>query len=137
MADIEFIDNSIEIKSEIEDAAVAFLHEAAGEIAAQTKRNSRVDTGLTKNSYEYFISEESLTAVIGSNLENSIWEEFGTGEYALEGYGRKGGWKYCDENGNWHYSKGKKPNRPLYNAGEKVKPKIQKVFETKMKGVGG
>lgn len=137
MADFEFKDNSLQIKAEINEALIAFLVEVAGEIVSQTKRNSRVDTGQTKRSYEYVISRDELKATIGSQLENTVWEEFGTGEYALDGNGRKDGWYYCDEKGNWHFTKGKKPNRPLYNAVEKVKPKLQKALETKLKGVGG
>ncbi len=137
MADFEFKDNSLQIKVEINEALVAFLVEAAGEIVSQTQRNSRVDTGQTKGSYEYIISRDELKAVIGSQMENAIWEEFGTGEYALIGNGRNDGWYYCDEKGNWHFTNGKKPNRPLYKASEKVKPNLQKALENKMKGVGG
>lgn len=137
MDNFEFTDNSVAIKGLINNALNVFLTEIANEIVSQAKRNSRVDTGQTKNSYDYVISREELTATIGSQLENAIWEEFGTGEYALDGDGRKDGWYYCDEKGNWHFTKGKKPNRPLYNAVEKVKPKLQKALETKLKGVGG
>lgn len=137
MADFEFKDNSLQIKAEINEALVAFLVEVAGEIVSQTQRNSRVDTGQTKGSYEYIISRDELKAVIGSQMENAIWEEFGTGEYALSGNGRNDGWYYCDEKGNWHFTNGKKPNRPLYKASEKVKPNLQKALENKMKGVGG
>jgi hypothetical protein len=28
---------------------------------------------------------------------NAVYEEFGTGEYAFNGNGRKGGWFYVDE----------------------------------------
>ena len=137
MADFEFKDNSLQIKAEINEVLVAFLIEAAGEIVSQTQRNSRVDTGQTKGSYEYVVSRDELKATIGSPLENAIWEEFGTGEYALNGDGRKTAWYYCDEKGNWHFTNGKKPNRPLYKASEKVKPNLQKALENKMKGVGG
>lgn len=159
MAGFEFIDNCLLIKAEIEDAAVAFLHEAAGEITAQTKRNSRVDTSQTKDSYEYSVSESELKAVIGSSLENAVWEEFGTGEYALNHDGRKGGWyisadkldgktkskfenkyhfkKVTSKDGKvFYYTKGKKPNRPFFKAAEKTKPKLKRMLESKLGGVG-
>lgn len=68
-----------------------FLHEAGGEIQAQTQRNSRVDTGQTKGSYKYMVDEgkDESTVAVGSDLENAIWEEFGTGEYALHGRWKK------------------------------------------------
>ena len=82
---VEFEDYSMQVKEALGNAAVSFLHEAAGELAAATARNSRVRTGQTKGSYEYKVEEsgEEPTAYIGSNLENAIWEEYGTGEYAL------------------------------------------------------
>ena len=55
-------------------------------------------------------------AIIGSSDQNAIWEEFGTGEHALQGNGRKGGWSYQDEKGDWHYTTGKKPSRAFFKA---------------------
>ena len=36
--------------------------------------------------------EKELKVTIGNPNENALWEERGTGEYALYGKGRKGGW---------------------------------------------
>ena len=95
---LEFEDNRLKVKEALFDAGEAFLHEACGELQARTQRNSRVDTSQTKGSYEYNISGSFMAGEqygqVGSNLENAIWEEFGTGEYALHGDGRKGGWVY-------------------------------------------
>lgn len=113
---VEFTDNSIKVKDIMGDRAVSFLMEAAGEVEAQTKRNSRVDTGQTKGSWQYVVDEGKLEAVVGSSLENAIWEEFGTGEHALNGDGRKGGWHYVDRWGRGHFTRGKRPNRALWNA---------------------
>lgn len=135
MANVKFEDNRIECKAALSDTLVAFLHEVGGEFASQAKRNSRVKTGQTKGSWDYTVDEAELIATIGSPLENAIWEEFGTGEYALNGDGRKGGWFYKDEKGNGHFTYGKKPNRALHNAMETLKPKIQPALEDKLKGV--
>lgn len=113
----------------MESAGIAFLYEACGELQARTQRNSRVDTGQTKGSYEYVIDESKGEGKIGSNLENAIWEEFGTGEYALHGDGRKGGWVYKDAKGNYHHTYGKTPNRPLNNAFTALKSKFIKRYE--------
>lgn len=140
---VVFEDNSMKVKEAMNDAIRAFLYEAGGEIQAQTIRNSRTDMGQTKGSYEYQVIEgtdQSMVA-IGSNLENAIWEEFGTGEYALNGDGRKGGWyihesqlsdkakgmmkKVKGKDGNvFYFTKGKKPNKPLTNAYEALKDKF-------------
>lgn len=133
---VEFIDNSMKVKSAIAGVMTGFLYEAAGELEAQVKRNTRVDTGQTKGAWDHVVDEENMEAVIGNPLENAIWEEFGTGEYALEGNGRKGGWKYQDENGEWHYTEGKEPNRALQSAFHSLKPAIIKKAEEAMKGLG-
>lgn len=133
---VEFTDNRIEVKGVLESAAIAFLNEAAGEVQSVAQRNSRVKTGQTRGSYEYQVDENGLEAEVGSGLENAIWEEFGTGEYALNGDGRKGGWTYRDEKGEYRHTFGKTPNRPLYNAFVATKDKIIKIAEEKFKGVG-
>lgn len=135
MGKFKFEDNRIECKEAISDAMIAFLYEIGGEFTSQTARNSRVKTGQTKGSWDYVVDESELTVTVGSPLENAIWEEFGTGEYALNGNGRKGGWYYVDEMGNGHFTHGKTPNRALWNAFETLKPVIQSALEEKLKGI--
>lgn len=113
---VEFKDYSIEVKAKLNDAAIAYLHEAAGEIVSQTQRNTRVDTGQLKSSWDYVVDENKLRATIGSPLQNAIWEEFGTGEYAIKGNGRKSKWRYKDAHGNWHTTTGKKPSKAFSKA---------------------
>lgn len=136
MADnIQFTDNRVEVKGKIEGSILGFLHEVGGEFVSQTARNSRVKTGQTKGSWDYQIDESALTVTIGSPLENAIWEEFGTGEYALNGDGRKGVWYYVDELGNPHFTKGKRPNRALWAALQTLQPKMQVRMEEQLKGL--
>lgn len=128
MATIQFTDNSAQVKAALDGAIVAYLYEAAGELEAQTKRNTRVDTGNTKSSWSYHVDEAAGKAVVGSTLENAIWEEFGTGEYALHNDGRKGG---------WHHTYGKKPNRAFQKAFNSLKNKLiqraEKILKARMK----
>lgn len=133
MAYVEFEDNHLQVEEALKDCAVAFLYEALAELQSETARNTAVKTGQTKGSWEVSVDEETLEGLIGSALENALWEELGTGEYALNNDGRKDGWAYQDENGNWHFTHGKKPRRMLWNAFEKLKPKIEKMAETKLK----
>lgn len=75
---VEFTDYSVKVKKALNDAAIAYLYEAAGEVEAQTKRNqTRVDTSDTKNKWTYTVDESKGEAVVGNPLENAIWEEFG------------------------------------------------------------
>ena len=139
MADVEFSfeDNAVKIIKIAEDAIEAALLEAAAELVSQTARNTIVDTGQLKGSWKANVSQtsEGYEAVIGSPLENAIWEEFGTGEYAKNSDGRKGGWVYKDEEGNWHHTKGKKPRRAFWKAYTKTKPNIKRHFEDKFNAV--
>lgn len=137
MADIEFVDNRVQVNKALDDAVGVFLLEASAEIVSAAARGSRVDSGQLKGSWKANVNESKGEAVIGSELENAIWEEFGTGEYAAKGDGRKGGWSYQDDSGNWHHTTGKKPNRTLQRAFDSTKGKIinraKQIFKEGMK----
>ena len=136
MADVHFEDNTVEVKGALNNAVIEFLYEAAGELESQVKRNTAVDTGQLKNSWTYSVSPADQTATVGSREENANWEEFGTGEYALNGDGRKTPWHYKDRFGQWHTTTGKPPRRAFWKAYETIKPKLQKMLESKLKGLG-
>lgn len=114
---VKFQDNSIKVKEAITKAANSFLIEAISELQAQTVKNTKVYTGRTKVSIRIHIDPTEMEAQVGSNYENFIWEELGTGEFAVNGDGRKGGWKYQNPiTGKWYSTRGKRPRRMLFNA---------------------
>ncbi len=125
---------SVKCKGALDDAVIAYLYEAGGELEAQVKKNTRVDSGQLKNSWTYKVNEGKGQVRVGSPLENAIWEEFGTGEYALNDDGRKGGWHYKDVKGKWHHTYGKPPNRALHNAFETLKNALIRRAQQVMKG---
>ena len=133
--DVEFHDYSIKVKEAIDDLMNIALEECAGELESQVKRNSRVDTRKTSNSFRHYVDEQAHEATIGSSEENAIWEEFGTGEHALNGDGRKGGWYYEDEKGNGHFTHGKRPSRAFWKAYTSLKAKIIKHIQDVLKGL--
>lgn len=132
---VEFHDYRIKVKNATDDGINAVLEECAGELESQAKRNSRVDTGKTKNSFRHKVDDKAHIAYIGSSDENAIWEEFGTGEHALNGDGRKGGWAYQDAKGDWHFTYGKKPSRAFWKAYTSLKDKIIKRIQEFLKGL--
>ena len=136
MANITFTDNSVAVKNAIEQACSAWLEEASAELESATKRNqTRVDTGATKGGWTHKVDKAAKKATVGNPLENAIWEEFGTGDYALNG-GRKGGWVYKSEkDGKFYRTHGKKPLRPLHKAFTVNKKRIQKALESKLGGL--
>ena len=102
-----------------------FLEEVGGEVEAQTKRNTKVDTGKTKGSWEHIVDTDKMEVQIGSRYQNALWEEFGTGIYALNGDGRKTKWVYkSPKDGKFYTTVGKKPRRALYRAYESKKNAI-------------
>lgn len=136
-----FQDNSMSWLDNFDKATEAFLHEVGGEIQAAVKDFTRVDQGQLRDSWDYRIVEKEYKVVVGSPLENAIWEEYGTGEYAkLTGHvGRSGGWlvpadkltkkaksKMKKFNDDFYFTRGKYPNRTLQKALDKIRPKIIK-----------
>ena len=138
MADVKFIDHTEKALGLMADLAERSLEEVCGELESAVARNTKVKTGQTKGSWTHKVtgSKESGTfeGVVGSPLENAVWEEFGTGEYALEGNGRKGGWFYEDEEGNGHFTHGKRPRRPFWKAYSTLKNKLIKHLQDVFKG---
>ena len=137
MGNVKFEDFSIKVKEAIASSINVALEECAGELESQVKRNSRVDTGKTRNSFRHVVDDEKHVATIGSDEENSIWEEFGTGEHAAEtGHqGRLTPWSYKDEKGQWHFTHGKKPSRAFWNAYIIMKSKIINHIQNSLKGL--
>ena len=156
MADVEFEDYSVRVKQAINDACKQWLEETSGEIEAKAKRNSLVDSGQLKGSWKANVDEYKGEAVIGSSLENALWNEFGTGNYALEGKGRSTPWYvpvdgytgtkkptyngqviivYGKDGKAFYKTNGKKPQRTLQKSFDSTKKKAQKALENKLKGL--
>lgn len=137
---VEFQDFSIQVKDALDDKALQFLEEAASEIESAAQRNSRKDSGQLKGSWNHQVNDAAKEAKVGSPLENAIWEELGTGEYAVNGDGRKGGWyipadelsakakskvqKVTIKGQDFYHTYGKKPNHTLQRAFDSTKAAI-------------
>jgi len=100
MANVEFKDFTIKVTEAMEEALIAGLYEAAGEVEAKTRRNSRPGHKYgdkeASELWKYQVNEGAMEASIGSPHEAGYWEEFGTGSLALHGDGRKGWWVYVE-----------------------------------------
>lgn len=154
---IEFTDNSAIVKEAIDDAIIAFLYEAGGELEARTKRNTKpphYGEYDVKNSWNHVVDESKGEAQVGSAMEAAFWAEFGTGEHALHHNGRRGWWVYVEGNNNRaenqkyyteeeakataafmranglpaHATNGTEPVRPLFNAFNSRKNALIKRF---------
>lgn len=152
---VELENNTVRVQQAFEDAVIAYLYEAASEIEALTKRNTRpVKYGRhnVKSSWSHTVDESKQIATVGSPLEAAFWEELGTGEHALNKDGRKGWWVYVEGNDtprpnqkyytqqeaeataasmraaglDAHATNGTEANRPLHRAFESKKAWLKK-----------
>lgn len=108
-SDVEFTDNSVKVKAELNKAIVAFLREASAEIKTQAERNTPVgESSQLRRSWDTVVDAGKMQAIVGNTLEYAIYQELGTGEYALEGKGRKGYWVYVKDGDTGKMSKSTK-----------------------------
>lgn len=135
-SEFKFTDHSIEVTNALKSIAYKAVEESTGELESQVKRNTVVDTGQTKGGWTHTVKSDGdiTVGVVGNPLQNAIWEEFGTGEYALNGDGRKGGWFYVDEEGKGHFTYGKHPRRPFFRAYTALKSTIIRHIQNAIKG---
>lgn len=100
MSKIVFEDYTGEVTEKIRQTMISWLYEAGNELASQTI--TRTGTGKyyreIASKWDCIVDEEKLTATIGNPLENALWVEYGTGEYALNKDGRKPYWVYVEDN---------------------------------------
>lgn len=142
---VVFQDFSWDVKAELNETTIAWLHTWASEIESHAKRNCSTEESYSpqlRASYAHTVDETKGEAQIGTPLEQGFWEEFGTGAYAdtSKNGGKKGreGWWVWKENykgnggpilteqeakakaaasdGTVHATNGKKPNYTLEKA---------------------
>lgn len=129
MKNVKFTNNSQRIKAQFDINSLNFLIEAKESLASQTARNTKRVTGQLADSFssDSLVDESKGIAYIGSSVEYAPYYEMGTGEHALLGNGRKGGWVYRDiKTGKLIFTKGSQPKRPLYRAYIQKKEIIKK-----------
>lgn len=74
-----------------------------------------VDKGPLRASITHEV--DGTQGVVGTNIEYAPYVEYGTGLFAEEGNGRKDvPWCYQDAKGDWHSTKGQKPQPFLHPA---------------------
>ena len=88
-----------------------------------------VNTGNLRSSIHHVVNDQELSVRIGTPVEYAPYIEFGTGEFAEGGQGRKGGWFYTDDKGEKHFTFGNKPQPFLRPALLENKGTIKKIME--------
>lgn len=99
---IRFEDFSEQVSNEIKNIALNWLEEASSELESQTVMRSGTGQYYREiaSKWQHNVDRNKYTAYVGNPLQNALWTEFGTGEYALNDDGRKGYWVFVkDSNG--------------------------------------
>lgn len=163
---VEFEDYRIQVKAALNDVTRAWLYTWANEIASNAKEKCKMDgdAGVQlRKSYKANVDDGKGEAQIGSPLESAYWEEYGTGEHAVDkSKSRKGWWVYTPGNPGpkgyqskvyksyeeaqsaadwirWKYKKaavatnGRDPQYTLQNAFKNVAPKAKADLENKLR----
>lgn len=125
----EFKDNSAAVKHEIELQAIRGLIQACMLVEGVAVGLAPVDTGALRDSIDYRVDRDELVGYVGTNCEYAVWIEFGTGEFAEKGNGRKGGWVYTAADGKTYFTYGQKPTKFLRKAFRQNKSQIQEILE--------
>ena len=86
-------------------------------VERSAKMKAPKDTGALRRSITSKV--DGLTGIVFTPLEYAPYVEFGTGLFAENGAGRKDvPWNYQDDKGEWHSTRGQKPQpfmRPALN----------------------
>ncbi|WP_368252437.1 HK97-gp10 family putative phage morphogenesis protein [Enterococcus sp. 2201sp1_2201st1_B8_2201SCRN_220225] len=122
-----FRDHSQEAKDAIQQATVRWLFEACILVQGQAILLAPTQTARLKGSIDYQVDEGELVGYVGTNVEYAIYVEFGTGEFAENGRGRKGGWVYQDPSGEWFFTWGQEPQPYLRPAFRQTRKEIESL----------
>lgn len=125
-----FRDHSQDGKDAIQRATVRWLLEACILVQGQAILLAPTNTARLKGSIDYQVDEGELVGYVGSNVEYAIYVEFGTGEFAENGRGRKGGWVYKDSSGEWFFTWGQEPQPYLRPAFRQTRKEIESLAKT-------
>lgn len=132
----DFQDNSKDIKKQMNVVSEAAVEAALLFIEAQAKSLSPVgNSGELRDKIDHQVESrgKDIIGKVGSPLEHALYVEFGTGEFAENGAGRKGGWSYQDPSGEWFFTWGQDPQPFMRPAFRRNKKQIEQLIGGKYK----
>ncbi len=132
---MKFLDHSDEAKEVLKEATIQWLFQTCMLVEGQAVALAAVHTARLRNSIDYVVDEAELIGYVGTNVEYAIYVEMGTGEFAENGMGRKGGWVYQDPSGEWFFTWGQEPQPYLRPAFRKNKSEIEALAKEIFGGI--
>lgn len=125
---LEHLNKTLETLLSTENMTQA-MGQACAAVEASAKKKAPKDSGALRRSIASKVEAEGgdIQGIVYTALEYAPYVEYGTGLFA-ESNGRTDvPWVYQDDEGNWHSTKGQKPQpflRPALNENRKTVVKI-------------
>ena len=135
--DFEIETNVDGVTKVIMQAAERALEAASIHMVGEVKDRAPVESGELRRSISRTIDNSGgkLVAKVGSNLQYAVYQEFGTGEFAENGAGRKDGWVYEGPDGKVYFTRGSKPKKFLRDAFRANKKNIKSIINAEMRNL--
>ena len=130
MEQIEVTSRRLEVEAAKNETIAKALEDIGGMMERYAKLLCPVDTGRLRNSISHQV--EGNTVAVGTNVEYAPYLEFGTGQFAENG-GRPTPWRYQDDKGEWHTTRGNKPQPFLRPAVDNHLDEYRAIFEEYLK----
>lgn len=111
---IEGLDDVLNAITDIADGQElkTAMGKACALVVGDAVKKAPKDNGALRGSLQFEVEEKGgdIVGVVFTPLEYAPYVEYGTGLYAENGDGRKDvPWCYQDDNGEWHSTRGQKP----------------------------
>lgn len=132
----DFQDNSKDLKKQLNNVSEEAMEAALLFIEGQAKSLAPVgNSGELRDKIDHQVESrgKDIIGKVGSPLEHALYVEFGTGEFAENGAGRKGGWSYQDPSGEWFFTWGQDPQPFIRPAFRRNKKQIEQLIGGKYK----
>lgn len=125
---LEHLNKTLETLLSTENMTQA-MGQACAAVEASAKKKAPKDSGALRRSIASKVETEdgNIQGVVYTALEYAPYVEYGTGLFAESGGRTNVPWVYQDDEGNWHSTKGQKPQpflRPALNENRKTVVKI-------------
>lgn len=127
---LKFVSYKNQVIEQMEVVLIRGMTKVLELIKSAAKSNAPVSTGQLRDRIDYRLKEMNghVVGIVGSPDQYAIYVEFGTGEFAENGGGKKGGWAYQDPSGEWFFTWGQDPQPFLRDAFRQYKDKVKEIL---------
>ena len=135
---VEGLENVLDAISNMADeqALKQAMGQACALVEGEAKKKAPKGNGELRRSIEsrVEVNGKDIVGVVSTPLEYAPYVEFGTGLFAEEGNGRQDvPWRYQDEKGEWHTTRGQKPQPYLRPALHENRENILRILKGGLK----